>query len=49
MLASAKIEKGKKSGVIFDQQHQSGNLSNAGWDDATEYIGKMMVEDRQPQ
>jgi hypothetical protein len=42
MLAFTKIEKGKKGGLVYDRQHQSGSLSNAGWDDATEYIDEMI-------
>jgi hypothetical protein len=33
MLAFAKIEKDKKVGMVFDQQHQTATLENAGWDD----------------
>jgi hypothetical protein len=46
MLASAKIEKGTKSGIVFDRQHKSGPLTNAGWDDASDYMDKMMADDR---
>jgi hypothetical protein len=46
MLAFTKIEKGKKGGLVYDRQHQSGSLSNAGWDDATEYIDEMIKDDR---
>jgi hypothetical protein len=47
MLAFTKIEKGnKKAGMVFDKQHGIGDLKNAGWDDASAYIDKMMADDR---
>jgi hypothetical protein len=46
MLAFAEIHNGKKGGKVFDQQHRTTNLDNAGWDDASEYIDQMMAEDR---
>ena len=46
MLAFAKIEKDKKVGMVFDKQHRTTSLDNAGWDDATKYIDEMMTEDR---
>jgi hypothetical protein len=47
MLANANIEKGgKKHGMVFDQQHQTRTLENAGWDDANSYINAMMLDDR---
>ena len=46
MLAFAEIHNGKKGGKVFDQQHRTTNLANAGWDDASEYIDQMMAEDR---
>jgi hypothetical protein len=46
ILAFAKTEKGQKAGMVFDRQHQSTGLTNAGWDDANAYIDKMMTADR---
>jgi hypothetical protein len=46
MLASAQIERGKKSGMVFDKQHRATTLTNAGWDDAGAYIDAMMADDR---
>jgi hypothetical protein len=46
MLAFARIEKGKKVGMVFDKQHRTTNLDNAGWDDANAYIDTMMADDR---
>jgi hypothetical protein len=46
MLASAQIERGKKSGMVFDKQHRATSLANAGWDDAGAYIDAMMADDR---
>ena len=47
ILASASIRKGKKSGSVNDHQHEQTTPANAGFDDATAYIDKMMAEDRQ--
>jgi hypothetical protein len=46
MLAFAEIHNGKKGGKVFDQQHRTTNLDDAGWDDASEYIDQMMAEGR---
>jgi hypothetical protein len=46
MLAFAQIQNGKKSGRVFDLHHRTTSFENAGWDDATEYIYTMMVDDR---
>jgi hypothetical protein len=46
MLAFAQIQKGKKSGKVFDLHHRTTSFENAGWDDAIEYIHIMMVDDR---
>ena len=46
MLAFAEIQNGKKSGRVFDLHHRTTSFENAGWDDATEYIYTMMVDDR---
>ena len=46
MLASAQMRKGSKSGMVFDKQHLTTTLENAGWDDASEYIDAMMADDR---
>lgn len=46
MLAFARIEKGKKVGMVYDHQHQTTNLDNDGWDDASAYIDAMMADDR---
>jgi hypothetical protein len=46
MLAFARIENGRKSGMVFDKQPKSSNLENDGWDHASEYIDQMMAKDR---
>jgi hypothetical protein len=47
MLAFAKIEKGKKVGMIFDKQGSMADPSkNLGWDDASAYIDDKMRDDR---
>jgi hypothetical protein len=46
LLAYIKIEDGSKSGIVFDRRHRTKSLTNAGWDDANEYIDQMMAEDR---
>jgi len=46
MLAFSRIDKGKKVGMVYDRQHISKSLENAGWDDANAYIDKMMADDR---
>lgn len=47
LLAFAKIEKGKKVGMIFDQERGTADPSkNLGWDDASAYIDEMMRDDR---
>lgn len=46
MLATGQINHGKKSGMVFDKQHHTTDLENAGWDDASEYIDEMMTDDR---
>jgi hypothetical protein len=47
LLAVARVEKGKKLGTVYDKQrHPSGELTNAGWDDAGAYINKIMANER---
>jgi hypothetical protein len=46
MLASITIENGQKSGIVFDRNHQTKADTNAGWDDARDYIDAMMADDR---
>jgi hypothetical protein len=46
MLASLKIENGQKSGMVFDRNHQTKTVVNAGWDDARDDIDEMMTDDR---
>jgi hypothetical protein len=46
MLAFAQIQNGEKSGRVFDLHHRTTSYENAGWDDASEYIYTMMVDDR---
>ena len=46
MLASLKIEKGQKSGIVFDRNHQTTTDTNAGWDDAEGYVDAMMADER---
>jgi hypothetical protein len=45
MLAYALIERGKKAGMVFDKQHRTTSLDNAGWDDASAYIDAMMTDE----
>lgn len=47
MLAVAQIEKGEKSGMVFDRQHRTTTLEAAGWNDASNYIDTLMADDRQ--
>ena len=46
MLAFAQIQNGKKSGKVFDLHHRTMSFTNAGWDDAGQYIYTMMAGDR---
>jgi acyl-CoA hydrolase len=46
LLAFAKIENGKKVGMVFDHQHQKTSDTNLGWDDANAYIDQMMADKR---
>ncbi len=46
MLAFAKIENGKKVGMVFDPGHRPTRDTNLGWDDANAYIDEMMLEQR---
>jgi hypothetical protein len=46
LLAYARIQKDRKGGMVFDRQHQTATLENAGWDDANAYIDAMMLDDR---
>jgi hypothetical protein len=46
ILAYGKIEKGNRNGAVFDSQHKATSSTNAGWDDAKQYIDQMMAEDR---
>jgi hypothetical protein len=47
MLAYARIERGKKVGMIFDKQHRMADpTKNLGWDDASAYIDEKMLDDR---
>jgi cAMP phosphodiesterase len=46
ILAFAKIEKGRKSGIVFDKQHKTKNLDNEGFDDASAYIDEVMADGR---
>jgi hypothetical protein len=46
LLAFAQIKDGKKSGRVFDLNHRTTSFENGGWDDATEYIHAMMMDDR---
>jgi hypothetical protein len=48
VLAFANVEKKwQKSGKVFDKQHDTTNLNNAGWDDANDYIDAKMADDRE--
>jgi hypothetical protein len=42
MLAALRNEKGKRWGMVYDRNHKGGSLTNAGFDDASGYINKMM-------
>jgi hypothetical protein len=46
LLAFAEIKDGKKSGRVFDLNHRTTTFANSGWDDANEYIYRMMAGDR---
>lgn len=47
MLAASEIKvSGKKSGIVYDKQHRTTTLENAGWDDTNVYIDQMMADDR---
>ena len=46
LLAFAQIRDGKKSGRVFDLNHRTTSFENAGWDDASEYIQTMMMDDQ---
>lgn len=45
LLAFAEIRNGKKSGRVFDLNHQTRSFDNSGWDDANDYIYTMMAGD----
>jgi hypothetical protein len=42
MLSFAKIENGKKVGMVFDPEHTSTMGTNLGWDDANSYMDEKM-------
>jgi|SRR5215472_18723418 len=44
LLAFAQIQNGRKSGRVFDMDHRTASFENSGWDDATEYINAMMLD-----
>jgi hypothetical protein len=46
LLAYAEIKGGKKSGRVFDLNHRTRTFENSGWNDASEYIYRMMAADR---
>jgi hypothetical protein len=46
LLAFAQIKGGKKSGRVFDLNHRTTTFENSGWDDASEYVYRMMADDR---
>jgi hypothetical protein len=46
LLAFAETKNGKKSGRVFDPNHRTTTFENGGWDDASDYIYRMMAEDR---
>jgi hypothetical protein len=47
MLAVAGTKRGsQKWGMVYDKQHRTTTLNNAGWDDASAYIDAMMADDR---
>jgi hypothetical protein len=46
LLAFAQIKDGKKTGRVFDLNHRTTTFANSGWDDASEYIYRMMADDR---
>ncbi len=46
LLAFAQVKNGKKTGRVFDLSHRTTTFENSGWDDASEYIYRMMAGDR---
>jgi hypothetical protein len=46
MLAMARIEGSRKSGIVYDKQHLTEDLKNTGYDDASTYIAERMADDR---
>jgi hypothetical protein len=46
LLAFAKIENGKKVGMVFDHEHRSTMGDDLGWTDANAYIDEMMFDKR---
>jgi hypothetical protein len=46
LLAVAKIEDGKKEGMVLDPDHKTPTDAVSGWDDANTYIDEMMAEQR---
>jgi hypothetical protein len=46
LVAFAEIKDGKKSGRVFDLSHHTMTFENSGWDDASDYIYRMMADDR---
>jgi hypothetical protein len=46
LLAFAKVENGKKVGMVLDIQHRKTTDENLGWDDANAYIDEMMADKR---
>ena len=46
LLAFAKIQKGKKVGMVFDPTHRSTMGNDLGWQDANSYIDRMMADPR---
>ena len=45
LLAYAVTKKGKKSGRVYDLNHRTLSFENSGFDDASEYIYRMMADD----
>jgi hypothetical protein len=45
LLAYADIKNGKKSGRVYDLNHRTISFENSGFDDASDYIYRMMADD----
>lgn len=46
LVAFAKIENGKKVGMVFDTGHRKTTDENIGWNDAIDYMDELMADRR---